>query len=481
MVVRQNLMLTNLAIFAVNARFFEPISPGVAQPAVRSSTKVLSGALHVEPLAAPPPFQRDSNWGAGWTLALVGSVLALPMRYHAAPFATCRKVVRRDARPSLSTPVDCTTTPVLIPRVSGRRRQVISGGLFAASACFFAPPKGALAAEVLEDLPGVDTAKAVRSGAEKRAALARDVAAAEAKSGGGRLSDEERRRRADAAAKAAENPRPAPQVSPTAGTAAAPTAAPSDEFAVDFEPSEPLGLTLKDLRVGFTTRVDGISEKGTSRVLVADVVPGGQAAANKRIAIDMIVVAVNGENVEKESAKSVQDRLAKAKAEGRGVQVTFKDPFVFNESLDSLARNQKAMDPIATKIAPGGSKEAEQVLGVRRLEVPESCKRNSQNGDLIEIRYALRLEDGTLVDGMDLASRLGDDSIQFVLGRQPAGQFPPSWDIGLVGMCVGERRELDVPPVLGYGPKGLPKRGIPPNARLLYDIELLAINGLATP
>ena len=121
------------------------------------------------------------------------------------------------------------------------------------------------------------------------------------------------------------------------------------------------------------------------------------------------------------------------------------------------------------------------MLSVRRLAASEGCRRTAQNGDLVEIRYTGRLADGTVFDGMDLAARFADDSIQFVLGRQPAGQFPPSWDVGLVGMCVGERREIDVPPVLGFGPKGLPKRGVPPNARLVYDIELLAINALSTP
>ena len=85
---------------------------------------------------------------------------------------------------------------------------------------------------------------------------------------------------------------------------------------------------------------------------------------------------------------------------------------------------------------------------------------------------------------MQLAKRLGDESIQFILGKQPPGQFPPGWDVGLLGMCVGERREIDVPPALGYGPSGLVKKGkqiVPPNARLLYDVELIAINALATP
>jgi|EP00908_Phaeocystis_cordata_P001050 FKBP-type peptidyl-prolyl cis-trans isomerase len=121
-----------------------------------------------------------------------------------------------------------------------------------------------------------------------------------------------------------------------------------------------------------------------------------------------------------------------------------------------------------------------QVLGVRVLEKGNVCRRTADRGDLLEIRYVGRLADGTVFDGMQLAERRFDDSIQFVLGKQPAGQFPPSWDLGLVGMCVGERRELDVPPVLGFGPQGLPKRGVPPNARILYEIELLAIDANST-
>jgi len=48
-------------------------------------------------------------------------------------------------------------------------------------------------------------------------------------------------------------------------------------------------------------------------------------------------------------------------------------------------------------------------------------------------------------------------------------------------MCVGERRRLIVPPVLAYGSQGLPRRGIPPDATLQYDITLVSINGLSTP
>ena len=106
------------------------------------------------------------------------------------------------------------------------------------------------------------------------------------------------------------------------------------------------------------------------------------------------------------------------------------------------------------------------------------CTRQAQNGDLIEMSYEGRLADGTIFDGMELAKQRGDSTIQFVLGRQPGGQFPPSWDVGMVGMCVGERRTISVPPVLGFGKAGLPKRGVPPDAALVYDVELLGVNGL---
>lgn len=66
-------------------------------------------------------------------------------------------------------------------------------------------------------------------------------------------------------------------------------------------------------------------------------------------------------------------------------------------------------------------------------------------------------------------------------GKQPFGQFPPGWDVGLEGMCIGERRRLIIPPVLGYGAVGVPRRGIPPNATLQYDVTLVSLNGLATP
>ncbi len=69
------------------------------------------------------------------------------------------------------------------------------------------------------------------------------------------------------------------------------------------------------------------------------------------------------------------------------------------------------------------------------------------------------------------SSRDRGQPFRFAVG---AGSVIPGWDQGVVGMQVGGRRLLMVPSSLGYGPRGA-GRVIPPNAPLLFDIELLAI------
>ena len=114
------------------------------------------------------------------------------------------------------------------------------------------------------------------------------------------------------------------------------------------------------------------------------------------------------------------------------------------------------------------------------------CGAGAERGDLLEVRYEGRLRstgeifDGsaiTFANGATVPGRGGDASIFFVLGMQPAGQFPPAWDAAMAGCCVGEVRKLSVPPVLGFGDKGSPKRGVPPFAALDYTLQLLSVNG----
>ena len=55
------------------------------------------------------------------------------------------------------------------------------------------------------------------------------------------------------------------------------------------------------------------------------------------------------------------------------------------------------------------------------------------------------------------------------------GKVIPGWDQGVAGMKVGGERTLIIPPELGYGPMGTPGGPIPPNATLMFDVQLLKV------
>jgi FK506-binding protein 2 len=250
----------------------------------------------------------------------------------------------------------------------------------------------------------------------------------------------------------------------------------TDESDLVFQSGDALGLRLSQLNIYVdpTKRIDA-----SSRVIVADVLPDGPAA-KAGVQLDAIVVAVDGANVELENVPAVQAKIDTALSRG-GVTLTLKDSNRFQYALLDPPPAGATSIFVSTALTPSSEGKPAQLFAVRRENVPSGgCRRPASQGDLIEISYEGRVaESGALFDGMDLAQRQGDSTIQFVLGKQPAGQFPPSWDVGLIGMCIGETRALDVPPVLGFGPKGLPKRAVPPNAALRYKVELVAINGLA--
>lgn len=90
----------------------------------------------------------------------------------------------------------------------------------------------------------------------------------------------------------------------------------------------------------------------------------------------------------------------------------------------------------------------------------------AKSGDTVTVNYAGTLDDGTKFD----SSYDRKQPFSFALG---AGKVIRGWDLGVVGMKVGGKRTLVIPPELGYGPRTAGP--IPPNSTLHFTVELLAV------
>ena len=100
--------------------------------------------------------------------------------------------------------------------------------------------------------------------------------------------------------------------------------------------------------------------------------------------------------------------------------------------------------------------------------VTEGNGATASTGNRVSIHYKGMLADGDVFD----ASRPRVKPFSFEIG---AGQVIPGWEQGVSGMKVGEVRKLTIPPKLGYGSGGAGDT-IPPNATLVFEIELLDVS-----
>lgn len=105
--------------------------------------------------------------------------------------------------------------------------------------------------------------------------------------------------------------------------------------------------------------------------------------------------------------------------------------------------------------------------GLQYIDLVEGTGEMPQTGQTVTVHYTGTLEDGRKFD----SSRDRNQPFQFPIG---AGRVIKGWDEGLSTMKVGGQRRLIIPPELGYGARGA-GGVIPPNATLIFDVELLGI------
>lgn len=133
-------------------------------------------------------------------------------------------------------------------------------------------------------------------------------------------------------------------------------------------------------------------------------------------------------------------------------------------AMSGCTKNSETKDSSKANV---GSAETTSVTELQIKDLKVGTGEEAKSGKKVSVHYTGWLTDGTKFD----SSVDRGTPFPFVLGQ---GRVIPGWEQGVAGMKVGGKRKLTIPPQLGYGERGA-GGVIPPNATLVFDVELLKV------
>ena len=135
-----------------------------------------------------------------------------------------------------------------------------------------------------------------------------------------------------------------------------------------------------------------------------------------------------------------------------------------------ILMNQKEKVDSLEEININATTETSNTIQNQMEKTTNSLAKEAKNGDILVMNYTGRLTNGIVFDS-NVDPKFGHiEPFKFTLGT---GQVIKGWDEGLLGMKIGEKKTLTIPPEKGYGARAV--SSIPANSILVFDVELVGI------